>query len=172
MRRSVFFHYRWSFSEFAGWKENPHIFLLSCTFRKWYSPGVGNSFCLTGHIGNTIVLRGPVSVTWGLKLSIKSGENEFFSFYFVKKLKFYLICQIKYLSREPEKCSRATLRCLAGRMWPAVRTLPRPGITEALFNFFFLQLSSTLLIVTTREICANTNTYFKAFSKQATIGKN
>ncbi len=25
-------------------------------------------------------------------------------------------------------CSRATLQCLAGRMWPAGRTLPRPGL--------------------------------------------
>jgi hypothetical protein len=25
--------------------------------------GVGNSFCLAGHIGNTLGLRGPVSVT-------------------------------------------------------------------------------------------------------------
>jgi hypothetical protein len=25
--------------------------------------GVGNSFCLAGHIGNTFGLRGPVSVT-------------------------------------------------------------------------------------------------------------
>jgi hypothetical protein len=27
-----------------------------------------------------------------------------------------------------KKCSRATLRCSAGRMWPAGRTLPRPGL--------------------------------------------
>jgi len=27
-----------------------------------------------------------------------------------------------------KKCSRATIRCLAGRMWPAGRTLSRPGL--------------------------------------------
>ena len=29
-----------------------------------------------------------------------------------------------------KKCSRATLRCLAGRMWPAGRTLPRPALEQ------------------------------------------
>jgi hypothetical protein len=27
-------------------------------------------------------------------------------------------------------CSRATFRCLAGRIWPANRTLPRPDLAE------------------------------------------
>ncbi len=36
-------------------------------------------------------------------------------------------CQYSYL--ENFKCSwRATLKCLAGRMWPADRTLPRPAL--------------------------------------------
>jgi len=35
-----------------------------------------------------------------------------------------------------KKCSRATLRCLAGRMWPAGRTLPRPGLGLSFLTFF------------------------------------
>jgi len=32
---------------------------------------------------------------------------------------------------QPKKCSRATLRYLAGRMWPAGRTLPRPSLADS-----------------------------------------
>jgi len=38
-----------------------------------------------------------------------------------------------------KKCLRATFRCLAGRMWPAGRTLPRPALDIFLcscLNFF------------------------------------
>jgi len=49
--------------------------------------------------------------------------------------------QNKHLKRhflkfyQSKKCSRATLRCSAGRMWPAGRTLPRPDI-DFLFALF------------------------------------
>ncbi len=52
--------------------------------------------------------------------------------------------QFSYL--ENFKCSlRATLRCLAGRMWPAGRTLPWPGLNRinhlgAYLGVYFCQL--------------------------------
>ncbi len=30
----------------------------------------------------------------------------------------------KYLIKDPKKCSRVTLRCFVGRMWPVGRALP------------------------------------------------
>ena len=54
-----------------------------------------------------------------------------------------------------KKCSRAPLRCLAGRMWPAGRTLPRPAldpqglpcpalsISPVLFHVFFFDQSQS-----------------------------
>ncbi len=46
-----------------GFKATTNVYCLN---RETSKTGVGNSFCLAGHIGNTIGLRGPVSVTWGL----------------------------------------------------------------------------------------------------------
>jgi hypothetical protein len=37
---------------------------------------------------------------------------------------------LKYLFIHLKKGSRATLRCLAGRMWNAGRTLPRPDLNQ------------------------------------------
>ena len=36
----------------------------------------------------------------------------------------------KDLIRQLKECSQATLKCLAGSMWPAGRTLPRPALED------------------------------------------
>ncbi len=74
--------------------------------------------------------RGSISPKFSLKLE----ENNFFLFTFLKKI--YMTQQTKYPYREPKKCSQATLRCLAGRMWPAGRTLSRTVI-ELNSNFLY-----------------------------------
>jgi len=83
--------------------------------------GVGNSFGFAGHIKDKLGIRGPVQV----------HVNWFYVFFVIKQiLSWCLMCfhsQYSYL--ENFKCSsRATLRCLAGCMWPAGRTLPRPAL--------------------------------------------
>jgi len=46
-----------------------------------------------------------------------------------------------------KKCSRATLRCLAGRMWPEGRTLPRPALCRCLkTGWILLYFNSTFTI--------------------------
>ncbi len=60
------------------------------------------------------------------------------------------------------KCSfRATLGCLAGRMWPAVRTLPRPAVDSITFikglqilcaNFSYVHCFSTYMYVTRKKL--------------------
>ncbi len=60
-------------------------------------------------------------------------KNEFLALHFLKKLEFCMLYQTKHLFGEHYKCSRATLKLLAGRMWPANQTLPRPDLA---YNFF------------------------------------
>jgi hypothetical protein len=68
----------WNFNQVADSKS-----IQKLLYNLRSSAGVANSFCLAGQIGNTFGLLRPV--TWGLKLSINSGENEFFCFSICKK---------------------------------------------------------------------------------------
>ncbi len=81
--------------------------------------GVGNSFGFKGHMRDKLGIHGPVHVLAKLILRL---------FVIKQVFSWYLMCfhsKFSYLGNF--KCSsRATLRCLAGRMWPAGRTLPRP----------------------------------------------
>ncbi len=85
---------------------------------------MGNSFGFTGHIRDKLVICGSVNVlvSWFLDCFwTKTGTF----------LIFNVFSYSKYSYLENFKCSsRATLRCLAGRMWPAGRTLPRPGLAS------------------------------------------
>jgi len=88
--------------------------------------GVGNTLSLAGHIGSKIIYGGQckhhmdlIKMTFKRKwaFSIPFSEKKHFKRHFQSSINLKI-------------CSRATLRCLAGRMWPTGRTLPRPGLKD------------------------------------------
>jgi len=92
---------------------------------------MGNSFGFAGHIRDKLGIHRPVHVL----------VTDFKVVFVIKQvLSWYLMCfhsQYSYL--ENFKCSsRATLRCLAGRMWPAGRALPRPDLGPRKFTWAHL----------------------------------
>ncbi len=99
-----------------SWYSYASKVIITNTF---YCIGVGNSFGFAGHIRDNIGIYGPFHV----------HENWYQDCFMI--FSWCLKCfygQYNYL--ENLKCSsRATLRCLAGHMWHAGRTLPRPVIT-------------------------------------------
>jgi hypothetical protein len=98
-----------SLRDYKTWKIKTKVLLR---------PGVDNSFCLPGHIDNNFGLLGQYKQCEAI-----ITKNEKFNarvLHFLRKLEFYKLRQIKYLFIEPKKCSRATLRCMAGRMWHVV----------------------------------------------------
>jgi hypothetical protein len=52
------------------------------------------------------------------------------AFHFLKKAVIYMISDKK--SREPQKCSRAALRCLVGHIWLAGRKLSRLDLNTSI----------------------------------------
>ena len=93
--------------------------------------GVGNSFWLAGHLGNKNGLCGPV---YYMDLNDLNFERKWaYSSPFSKKKHFKRGILMFY---QLNKRSRATLRCLAGWLWPAGQTLPRPALDPTLiYNY-------------------------------------
>jgi len=67
-----------------------------------------------------------------LSTSINRINSIFFSIFWkeVYQKTISMLCLPKYIPGQLKKGSRAMLRCFAGRMWPASRTLPRPFLVE------------------------------------------
>ncbi len=110
------------------WHKRPKVLQQWRTFvqKLQLKPGVGNSFGFAGHIRDNLGIRGPVyvHVNW-----FQDCLYDIFLF----------LCALwsTYSYLENFKWSwRATLRCLASRMWPADRTLPSPGLNHFSWNWW------------------------------------